>query len=288
MTLTVTADRTGKLSSFLRRELRMSTGLIKHLKYDHVFCVNGVPQFTNYLVGPGDVITVCIEEPPPDYPAQSATLSILYEDEALLAIDKPAGMMVHPSSSRITDTLANYLYGYYLQTGQKCAVHPVTRLDRDTLGVVLIAKNAHVHALLHEAQLHHQFLKTYTALVYGCPDADRGVIEAPILRPDPMRMQRTAGDGGLPAVTEFEVLRRGETSLLALHPITGRTHQLRVHCLHSGFPILGDPQYFTDASKAHSDRVGLHTQLLCAKRLELTHPMTGAPLVLESAQGSWE
>lgn len=288
MILTCTADRTGKLSSFLKRELEMSTGLIKHLKYDRAFCVNGTPQFTNYPVQPGDVITVRIEEDMPDYPAQSGALSILFEDDALLAIDKPAGMMVHPSSSRITDTLANYLYGYYLQTGQKCAVHPVTRLDRDTLGIVLVAKNAHVHALLHEAQLHHRIRKTYSALVFGAPGADSGVIDAPIIRPDPMRMQRAVGQDGLRAVTEFEVLRRGETSLLALHPITGRTHQLRVHCLHSGFPIVGDPQYFTAASKAYSDARKLTKQLLCAKRLELSHPITKQPLILESALGSWE
>lgn len=288
MILTCTADRAGKLSSFLKRELEMSTGLIKHLKYDHAFRVNGTPQFTNYPVRPGDVITVSIEEEMPDYPAQYADLSILYEDEALIAIDKPAGMMVHPSSSRITDTLANYLYGYYLQTRQKCAVHPVTRLDRDTLGIVLVAKNAHVHALLHDAQLHHRIRKTYSALVFGAPQADFGIIDAPIIRPDPMRMQRAVGEGGLHAVTEFEVLQRGETSLLALHPITGRTHQLRVHCLHSGFPILGDPQYFTAASKAYSDALELTTQRLCAKRLELTHPITKQPLILESALGSWE
>jgi 23S rRNA pseudouridine1911/1915/1917 synthase len=288
MQLTCTAQRSAKLSSILQRELRLSTGLIKHLKYEHAFCVNGTPQFTNFRVQPGDVVTVRLEEAPPDYPAQVAPLSILYEDEAILAVDKPAGMMVHPSATRNTETLANYLYGYYLQTGQKCAVHPVTRLDRDTLGVVLVAKNAHIHALLCELQLTGQVQKTYSALVFGAPEQDSGVIDAPIVRPDPMRMQRAVGENGLRAVTEYQVLRRGETSLLALRPITGRTHQLRVHCLHLGCPIVGDPQYFTAPSKAYSEAHGIEAQLLCARRLEFPHPLTGEPVVLESAQGDWK
>ncbi len=266
----------------------MSTGLIKHLKYEHAFCVNGVPRYTNYMVQPGDVVTVQLDETPPDYPAQDGVLSILYEDEAILAVDKPAGMMVHPSASRNTDTLANYLYGYYLRTGQECAVHPVTRLDRDTLGVVLIAKNAYVHARLCQAQLAGQIEKHYTAVVFGGPPEDAGVIDLPIVRPDPTRMLRTVGAGGLRAVTRYRVTRRGETSTLALEPVTGRTHQLRVHCLAGGFPILGDPQYATEASRGYSDAHGLSTQLLCARQLRFAHPITGAPVALISAQGLWE
>lgn len=288
MILQCTAARCAKLSAILRGELSMSTGLIKRLKFDHAFCVNGEPQRTNFIVQPGDVVTVRLEEDAPDYPAQDAPLSILYEDDALIAIDKPANMMVHPSATRNDGTLANYLFGYYLKTGQKCAVHPVTRLDRDTLGVVLVAKNAHVHALLHQMQLKNQVDKCYRALVFGAPEEDCGIIDAPIIRPDPMRMQRAVGPGGLSAETHYRVLRRGQTSLLELRPITGRTHQLRVHCLHSGFPIVGDPQYATPASRAWSDARGYQTQLLCAKELRLPHPLTGAPLLLRSAYGTWE
>ncbi len=288
MILSCTAARRAKLSSILHTELSMSTGLIKRLKYDHAFAVNGVPQRTNYIVEPGDTVTVRLDEAAPDYPAQDAPLDILYEDDALIAVDKPAGMMVHPSATRNDGTLANYLYGYYLKTGQKCAVHPVTRLDRDTLGVVLLAKNAHVHALLHQMQLRGALHKSYRALVFGAPEADSGVIDVPIVRPDPMRMQRAAGEGGLAAETRYRVLRRGQTSLLELTPVTGRTHQLRVHCLYSGFPIVGDPQYFTAPSRAWSDAHGFSTQLLCAKELRLLHPITGAPLVLRSQYGAWE
>ncbi len=288
MILTCTVSRAARLSSILRSELAMSTGLIKHLKYQHAICVNGTPQYMNYPVQPGDIVTVRLDEQEPDYPAQLYPLDLLYEDEALLAVDKPAGMMVHPSATRNTDTLANYLYGYYLKTGQKCAVHPVTRLDRDTLGIVLVAKNAHVHARLCELQREKKLDKTYRALVFGAPDERSGVIDLPIVRPDPTRMQRAVGEGGSRAVTEYTVLRRGRTSLLELRPITGRTHQLRVHCAACGFPILGDPQYFSDASKAYSDAHGYQTQLLCAKRLSFVHPLTSEPVCLESRYRTWE
>lgn len=113
---------------------------------------------------------VCLDEPRPDYPAEDGPLSILYEDEAMLAVDKPQGMLVHPSFSRQTGTLANRLLGYYDRTGQACAVHPVSRLDRDTFGVVLLAKNAHAHALLIAAEKH----KTYHAAVRGVPHPPGG------------------------------------------------------------------------------------------------------------------
>ena len=140
------ADREGKLLSFLRRELQLSSGLCKRLKYEHAFCVNGTAVYTNHIVRPGDVITVRLDEQMPDYPAQAGPLSILYEDEALLAVDKPAGLMVHPSAARDTGTLANRVIWYYQQTGQPCKFHPVTRLDRDTIGIVLLAKHSHIHA----------------------------------------------------------------------------------------------------------------------------------------------
>ena len=125
MELRHVADREGKLLSFLRRELQLSTGLCKRLKYEHAFAVNGVAVFTNHLVRVGDVITVRLEELPPDYPAEPGTLTILYEDEALLAVDKPAGLMVHPSAARDTGTLANRVAWYYRKTGwirQGCPV----------------------------------------------------------------------------------------------------------------------------------------------------------------------
>ena len=128
----------------------MSTGLMNKLKWGDALRVNGTAQRTNYPVSPGDVITVAFPEENPEYPAEDGELSILYEDEAILAVDKPAGMLIHPSRAKNTGTLANLVAGYYQKTGQHLAFHPMTRLDRDTFGIVLLAKNAYVHTRLQE------------------------------------------------------------------------------------------------------------------------------------------
>ena len=288
MILTHTAQREGKLLTFLRRELGMSTGLVKRLKYCHAYRVNGQPQYTNFMVRPGDVITVTLDEGEPEYPVEDGPLDILYEDEAVIALDKPAGLLIHPSSCRGTGTLANRLAGYYAATGQACLVHPVSRLDRDTFGVVLIAKNAHTHAVMQALLAEGAGQKVYHAAVLGGPAADSGRLDYPIYRPDPMRMLRAVGPEGQTALTDFQVLRRGaETSLLELRPVTGRTHQLRLHCLTAGFPILGDPQYSTEASRAYSDGLGLPWQQLCAHSLTFPHPITHETITVTSRQRVW-
>ena len=277
--LKLTAQREGRLSSFLKEELKMSTGLMNKLKWGDAIQVNGEVQWTNYPVRPGDVITVRLAEEEPEYPAEDGSLDILYEDDHILVVDKPAGMLIHPSRARNEGTLANYVFGYYQRTGQKSAFHPMTRLDRDTFGIVLLAKNSHVHALLQTVDV----VKTYHALTFGGPEADSGIIDAPIARRELPSLLRYVGPEGKPSVSEYLVLERsGKLCKLVLRPITGRTHQLRVHCAHMGWPILGDPQYGTAESQAFSNELGLPHQMLCAKRLAFDHPITWEKMVLES------
>lgn len=279
MLLRHTADREGRLSSFLKGELAMSTGLINKLKWGDAIRVNDTPQRTNYPVACGDVITVRLDEPEAEYPAEDGPLTILYEDDHLLAVDKPAGMLIHPSHTKFTGTLANFVLGYYRKTGQASAFHPLTRLDRDTFGIVLLAKNSHVHQLLQTLPVE----KTYHALTLGGPEADSGTLDAPIARRPLPSLLREIREDGKPSVTKFTVLERnGMLCKLALQPVTGRTHQLRLHCMHFGFPILGDPQYATEGSRQLSAEFGLTYQLLCAKHLRLPHPITGEELFLVS------
>ena len=279
MQLTHIARRSGRLSSFLREEMEMSAGLMNRLKWQDKLFVNGVPRHTDYPVAPGDVITVPLEEPEPSYPAQEGSLTILYEDEHILAVDKPAGMLIHPSRSQFTDTLANFVAGYYQKTGQAAAFHPVTRLDRDTFGAVLLGKNSHTHALLSQNPLE----KTYEALVYGAPTQAEGVIDAPIARRPLPSLLRQVSPEGKPSLTRYRVLSWQEkTAVLALTPVTGRTHQLRVHCAYMGFPIVGDPQYGSPESQAFSKEMGAATQLLCAKTLRFSHPITKTPMEITS------
>ena len=268
------AARDGRLSTILKEDMKISTGLMNRLKWQDLILVNGEPQHTDYPVKTGDVVTVELDEPDPEYPPQDGPLTILYEDDHLIALDKPAGMLIHPSRSKFDGTLANFLIGYYRRTGQKCAFHPVTRLDRDTFGIVLIAKNSHSHALMQAAEMQ----KTYHALVLGNWPDETGTIDAPIARKPLPSLLRYVSPEGKPCLTEYKVLERfvGFTKL-QLRPITGRTHQLRVHCAHLGHPILGDPQYGSEEAK-----FGLESQMLCAKKLEFDHPITGQHLILES------
>jgi len=283
MELRYIATREGRLSSFLKEEMKMSTGLMNRMKWQDKLFVNGVPQHTDFAVKPGDVITVPLEENVPEYPGEDEPFAIVYEDDHILVADKPAGILIHPSRAKNTGTLANRVVGYYQRTGQSCAFHPITRLDRDTFGIVLIAKNAHIHALLNEAHSEGRLRKTYEALVFGSPKEDGGIINAPIARKPLPSLLREVSPEGKTSVTEYRVLHRGEeTARLELNPITGRTHQLRVHCAYMGFPILGDPQYGSEASKAYSEEKGITTQLLCAKRLDFIHPITGEELCLQS------
>ena len=275
MELTHTATREGHLSSFLLGEMRMSLGLMNKLKWGDAICVNGVPRHTDHAVTPGDTITVALREETPEYPAEDGPISIIYEDDWLLAVDKPAGMLIHPSRSRNEGTLANFVAGYYEKTGQKSAFHPLTRLDRDTFGIVLLAKNSHIHTLLQQTAVE----KCYHALTLHGPKDDQGIIDAPIARKPLPSLLREIREDGKQAITHYRVMERKETLCkLELQPITGRTHQLRLHCAHMGFPIIGDPQYGSDQCM----EFGWDHQALCAKSLQLQHPITGAPLILTS------
>ena len=279
MELKIVTTRAGRLSSFLKGELKMSTGLMNRLKWGDAIRVNGTPQHTDFAVSIGDAITVRLDEPAPQYPAEEGELTVLYEDDHILAVDKPAGMLIHPSHSQNCGTLANRVLGYYERTGQKSAFHPVTRLDRDTFGVVLLAKNSHIHALLQMADVQ----KAYHALVYGGPEEDSGSVDAPIARRPLPSLLRYISDEGKPSVTEFTVLERMETTaLLALRPITGRTHQLRLHCAHMGYPILGDPQYGSEDSQRLSAQMGYTHQRLCAYSVTFTHPLTEEKIHIQS------
>ena len=279
MLLTHCAGREGRLSSFLKGEMRLSSGLMNKLKWGDAIRVNGIPRHTDYPVVPGDRITVDLREPEPLYAPEDGPLSILYEDDWILAVDKPSGMLIHPSRARNSGTLANFVQGYYRRTGQESLFHPLTRLDRDTFGVVLLAKNAYVHALLQETDTE----KIYHALTFGLPPEREGVIDLPIGRKPLPSLLREVREDGKPSVTEYRVLEtEGNLAKLSLKAVTGRTHQLRVHCAFCGFPILGDPQYGSEPSQKYSEGLGLQSQQLCAFSLQLRHPIRQDLLTIRS------
>ena len=279
MELNHTAQKNGRLSDILKNEMRVSTGLMNRLKVVDRILVNGAPQWTNFAVQSGDTVTLLLDEPRPEYPAEDLPLTILYEDAHILAVDKPAGMLIHPSRSRDTGTLANAVLGHYRRTGQQSAFHPLTRLDRETFGVVLIAKSSHIHALLQQTPLQ----KTYQALCFGSFPMEEGIIDAPIDRRPLPSLLRCISPTGKPSQTRCRCLAHFEGhTLVELEPLTGRTHQLRLHCAHLGCPILGDPQYGTEESQSYSARFGYTHQRLCARRIAFLHPLTGEGLTITS------
>lgn len=278
MTLHYTAaaeDQGKKLFSILRYRLHVSAGQIKRLKYQTVMLVNGTPVHTDYVISPGDVIALPLPEEHADFPPEPGPLTVLYEDDAMIAIHKPAGIIIHPSATRNTGTLANRLL-FYLGGG---TVHPVNRLDRDTTGVAVFAKNGYIKSILTETLRVGKIQKTYLAPVFGRLPEDSGVIDLPIDRLSPTSLWRTIREDGQPSRTAYELLEdHGPWALYAFHPLTGRTHQIRLHCCASGAPILGDPVYCSDASKAFSDKLGLTVQQLCCTKMSFPHPMTGQTL----------
>lgn len=266
LSYTVPPERDGaQLKYILRRDMKVSAGLLRRAKAGGHIRINGEDVFVTRTVGAGDVAELELTEETPAVPAEEGPLDVLYEDPLLLAVNKPAGMFVHPTPNVITGTLLNRVL---FHTGG--VAHAVNRLDRDTSGVVLFAKNAWAAAAPLELR------KEYQAIVFGCPQEMEGAVELPIARASERDLMRVVREDGSQCRSEWRVERVFDGfSLLRLTPVTGRTHQLRVHCLAMGCPILGDKLYATEASAALSARLGIETQALHARRLEFTHPVTG-------------
>ncbi len=278
LTFTVPDGPDRKAYNVLRRELKASAAFVRRLKAAGALTVNGEPSFTDRVLHPGDVLAADVDacEPESDLVPENGPLSVLYEDEGLLAVNKPAGLLIHPTHSRFGGTLCNRAAGHRLDAGEPPAVHAVNRLDRDTSGVVLLAKNSYMHALLTGALRDPSASKTYLAAVCGTMPERDGIIDSPIARAAPGDMKREVRQDGQPSVTRWQVLAESEgLSLLSLLPATGRTHQLRVHCAHLGCPLLGDRLYGTPESLALSERYGIRAHLLHASRLQFVHPLTG-------------
>jgi RluA family pseudouridine synthase len=291
LTYTVGKEEAGlELKIVLRSKLRLSASMIRRLKRGNGIFVNDLPVYTNYRVLEGDNIRISYAEASPDIPAQKGELDIVYEDEWFIVLKKPRGVITHPSRSRYTGTILNFAL-YYVQQQGGVTVHAVNRLDRDTSGLVLLAKSAYAKNLCTGVPIE----KTYLALVWGEPGEDRGTIDLPIKREKKMNMRRIVSSEGDRAVTKYEVVAKcGEYSLLRLKLETGRTHQIRVHCSTMGHPVLGDRLYGTEQSLELSDRLGVEAHMLHACRLSFCHPVTGGlldidcpPDWIELGQGKW-
>lgn len=244
--------------------------------------VNGKEENVRYILQTGDCVTIQFPPEPENerMKAEPLPLQIVYEDDALLVVEKPAGMSTIPSREHPCGTLANAIAYYYQQSGHAGAVHFVTRLDYDTSGLVLVAKHRHIHHLLSLAQQQNTITKEYLAITQGIPTPSEGRIDLPIARVSDSIIKREVRADGQPASTLYhteQVLRieKQEYSFVRLQLLTGRTHQIRVHMAALGHPLLGDSLYGGDCTF-------LQRQALHCARLAFSHPITGEPLQFES------
>lgn len=239
--------------------------------------VNGQAKKAKYAVKEGDVISYEVPElEEVEYVAEDLPLEIIYQDEDVAVVNKPQGMVVHPSAGHTSGTLVNALM-YHIKdlSGINGVLRPgiVHRIDKDTSGLLMIAKNDQAHLALADELKDKKSLRKYWAIVHGNLPNDRGVIEAPIGRSEKDRKKQAVTAKGKPALTRFQVLERfGDYTLVELQLETGRTHQIRVHMAYIGHPVAGDEVY------GPRKTLKGHGQFLHARTLGFTHPRTGEVL----------
>lgn len=259
------------IREYLQEVHSFSRRIVIALKFEGgQILVNGEPKTVQYQLVTGDVLTVIF---PPEKRGTHVTpeempLEVVYEDQDIIVINKEAGIATMPSLNHRTGTVANGLLGYYVKNNIPYTIHIVTRLDRDTSGLMLIAKHRYSHSLLAESQTHGKLKREYVAIVEGHMKNKRGTISAKIARKEGSIIERTVSELGQEAITHFEVLRESnDHSLVHVVLGTGRTHQIRVHFSYLGHPLIGDDLY-----GGKNDQLTRHA--LHCERLNFEHPLS--------------
>lgn len=259
---------------------QLSRAQLQRLIRSGAITVNNTVVRPAYRLTPGDRITVTFPDEPTVRP-ESLPLDIVYEDEDLLVVNKPAGMVVHPAARLVSGTLVNALLAYCPQVadvGGPDRAGIVHRLDRETSGLIVVAKNPETHAALQRQFKRRLVRKTYVALVEGQVSPREGIIEVPIGRDPKDRTRMAVSRTGRPAITQYRVVEVfPQYTLLEVRPHTGRTHQIRVHLAWLGYPVVGDRVYGQRRQTLLPDRHFLH-----ARELAFTHPVTGEKLAFSA------
>lgn len=285
MNIDITPELDGlTVFDLLRRRMHISTGTLTLLKNSPTgITVNGVRVTVRHRLSAGERLSLDLadktETGTSEIIPKKLPLSVLFEDDDIIVADKPAGMPTHPTHGHLDDTLANALAYRAAVRGEPFVFRPANRLDRNTSGIVLLAKNRFAASRLYEEMKRGAIRKTYVAITEGVPSPASGRVDAPIARADEGILMRVVRDDGTPSVTDYSVMRTsrdGKYALIALRPLTGRTHQIRVHMAHIGCPLIGDFLYGRECPEI-IERHALH-----AVRLEFDHPTTGKLIRMSS------
>ena len=279
----VTQEETGlTINQILRQNYKFSSRFRTKMKYQSLVDLNGTPAPGYLRPEAGDVIGVRLPEEKSDFTPENIPLDIIYEDDDLILINKQPGIIVHPTKGHPEHTIANAVMYYMQESGQVFKVRFANRIDMDTTGIIIVAKNANAQNDLANQMRHNSVIKRYKALVEGIIEEDHFTIDLPIGRPDQISIQRTVmEEGGKDALTEVSVLERfyseefGPHTLVEVILHTGRTHQIRVHLSHIGHVIAGDELY-----GGRTDLIP--RQALHAFHIEFTHPATGEYMTFET------
>lgn len=274
----IRVDRDLKIKDLLIDELNFSVRSISKMKRDKNIYKNGQPAKPTSMAKPGDIIEIEINEEKAGFEGQDLGIAIVYEDQDLIVADKPPFMVVHPTKSHFDGTLANAITYHIGRIGEDCRIRFVNRLDMNTSGLVVIAKNSYAHHKLSLDMGQDRVHKEYLAIVEGIISQDSGTLDFPIYRETEDSISRVVDPRGQRSITHYRVLQRLDgASLVNLRLETGRTHQIRVHLSHIGHPIMGDDLYGRPDSSL-IDRQALH-----AYKLIFDQPRLGDRIELKSS-----
>ena len=274
-------DNYPNINSVLINQFRLSTRLLSTLIKKQCIMCNHQKADSRNPVKPGDIITVDLgyEEDNSNIVPTKMDLSILYEDKWMLIIDKPAGIAVHPSMLHFENSLSNGIRYYFDSIGLKKKIRPVNRLDKNTSGLVVFAKNEYIQECLVKQMKSNLFYKEYIAVCEGSFKETKGIINAPIARKENSIIERCINENGDKAITEYEVLKYNKEknySVVKCVLKTGRTHQIRVHMQYIGHPILGDTLYGNPSTLI--DRQALH-----AYCISFIHPLKNEKITYKAS-----
>ena len=264
-----------KIELYLKRKGYSHQNIVSIKHMPESVLLNGVFSYMNQTLHTGDILTIQISEmqssekvPPVNLP-----LPVVYEDEDIIVINKPAGMPIHPSLNNYTNSMANALAWYYREQGKPFIFRCSNRLDRDTSGLTVVAKHLVSGNILSSMVARREFHREYLAIVRGSVTPESGTINAPLARKEGTIIERTVDwERGETAITHYKVIaEKNGHSLVSLRLETGRTHQIRIHMKYLGFPLIGDYLYNPDME--YMTRQALHSH-----RIAFIHPITGKPM----------